>query len=84
MRAGCAGHLRQSDSCGQKRHHIGPASDTIRDMDLPIKDIDLSTLPPEVAAMIQGLIEITKRQDALIKELRSQFPRWKARATRPQ
>lgn len=39
-------------------------------MDLPMKDIDLSTLPPDVAAAIEGLVEIAKRQDALIQELR--------------
>jgi hypothetical protein len=39
-------------------------------MDLPIKDIDLNALPPDVAAAIQGLVEIAKRQEALIQELR--------------
>lgn len=39
-------------------------------MDLPTKDIDLSVLPPDVAAAIEGLVEIAKRQEALIQELR--------------
>ena len=39
-------------------------------MDLPIKDIDVSALPPDVAAAIEGLVEIAKRQEALIQELR--------------
>lgn len=39
-------------------------------MDLPIKDIDLSTLSPDVAAAVEGLVGIAKRQEALIQELR--------------
>ena len=39
-------------------------------MDLLIKDIDLSALPPEVASAIERLVEIAKRQEALIQELR--------------
>ncbi len=39
-------------------------------MDLPTNDIDLSALPPDVASAIEGLVEIAKRQEALIQELR--------------
>ncbi len=39
-------------------------------MDLPTKDVDLSTLPPDVAAAINGLVEGAERQEALIQELR--------------
>ena len=39
-------------------------------MDLPTKDIDLNALPPDVAAAINGLVEIAERQEALIQELR--------------
>lgn len=39
-------------------------------MSSPLEQLDLSALPPEYRAAFEALAEITKRQEALIKELR--------------
>ncbi len=47
-----------------------PVSGISLTMDLPINDVALSVLPPDVASAIRGLVEVAKRQEALIRELR--------------